>query len=41
MLTSKFQLDYVLTRGGGGKLSRAVYPQILLQHLLQEYLVKI
>ena len=26
--------------GGGGKLSRAVYPQILLHHLLQEYLVE-
>ena len=28
-------------QGVGGKLSRAVYPQILLQHLLHEYLVKI
>ena len=25
MLTSNVQLGYVLTRGGGGKLSRAVY----------------
>ena len=27
-------------QGVGGKLSRAVYPQILLHHLLQEYLVE-
>ena len=52
MLTSNVQLGYVLTRGGEGKLSRVVYlvlrpefhrmdnPQILLHHLLQEYLVE-
>ena len=50
MLTSKVQLGYVLTRGGGqavqGGLScppprileRIDNPQILLHHLLQEYL---
>ena len=49
MLTSNFQLGYVLTRGGGqaiqGGLScpppriseRIDNPQILLHHLLQEY----
>ena len=49
MLTSKVQLGYVLTRGGGqavqGGLScpppriseRTDNPQILLHHLLQEY----
>ena len=49
MLTSKVQLGYVLTRGGGqavqGGLScpppriseRIDNPQILLHHLLQEY----
>ena len=53
MLTSKVQLGYVLTRGGGqavqGGLScplpriseRIDNPQILLHHLLQEYLVEI
>ena len=53
MLTSKVQLGYVLTRGGGqavqGGLScpppriseRMDNPQILLHHLLQEYLVEI
>ena len=52
MLTSKVQLGYVLTRGGGqavqGGLScpppriseRIDIPQILLHHLLQEYLVE-
>ena len=53
MLTSKVQLGYVLTRGGGqadqGSLScppppriseRIDNPQILLHHLLQEYLVE-
>ena len=52
MLTSKVQLGYVLTRGGGqavqGGLScpppriseRIDNPQILLHHLLQEYLVE-
>ena len=52
MLTSKVQLGYVLTRGGGqavqGGLScpppriseRMDNPQILLHHLLQEYLVE-
>ena len=50
MLTSNVQLGYVLTRGGGqavqGGLSgpppriseRTDNPQILLHHLLQEYL---
>ena len=53
MLTSKVQLGYVLTGGGGqavqGGLScprpriseRIDNPQILLHHLLQEYLVEI
>ena len=53
MLTSKVQLGYVLTGGGGqavqGGLScptpriseRTDNPQILLHHLLQEYLVEI
>ena len=53
MLTSTVQLGYVLTRGGGqavqGGLScpprriseRMDNPQILLHHLLQEYLVEI
>ena len=52
MLTSNVQLGYVLTRGGGqaiqGGLScpppriseRMDNPQILLHHLLQEYLVE-
>ena len=52
MLTSKVQLGYVLTGGGGqavqGSLScpppriseRIDNPQILLHHLLQEYLVE-
>ena len=52
MLTSKVQLGYILTRGGGqavqGGLScpppkiseRTDNPQILLHHLLQEYLVE-
>ena len=52
MLTSNVQLGYVLTRGGGqavqGGLScppsriseRMDNPQILLHHLLQEYLVQ-
>ena len=52
MLTSNIQLGYVLTRGGGqavqGGLScpppriseRMDNPQILLHHLLQEYLVE-
>ena len=52
MLTSKIQLGYILTRGGGqavqGGLScpppriseRIDNPQILLHHLLQEYLVE-
>ena len=52
MLTSKVQLGYVLTRGGGqavqGGLScpppriseRIDNPQILLHHLLQEYPVE-
>ena len=52
MLTSNVQLGYVLTRGGGravqGSLScpsprisvRIDNPQILLHHLLQEYLVE-
>ena len=52
MLTSNVQLGYVLTRGGGqavqGGLScppprisvRSDNPQILLHHLLQEYLVE-
>ena len=52
MLTSNIQLGYVLTRGGGqavqGGLScptpriseRKDNPQILLHHLLQEYLVE-
>ena len=52
MLTSNVQLGYILTRGGGGKLSgglscplpriseRMDNPQILLHHLLQEYLVE-
>ena len=52
MLTSNVQLGYVLTRGGGqavqGSLScpprriseRMDNPQILLHHLLQEYLVE-
>ena len=52
MLTSNVQLGCVLTRGGGGggaKLSRVVYlvppqrmdnSQILLHHILQEYLVE-
>ena len=52
MLTSKVHLGYVLTRGGGqavqGGLScpppriseRMDNPQILLHHLLQEYLVQ-
>ena len=53
MLTSNVQLDYVLKRGWGVKLSRVVYlaplprisdridnTQILLHHLLQEYLVE-
>ena len=52
MLTSKVQLGYVLTGGGGqavqGGLScpppriseRIDNPQILLHHLLQEYLVE-
>ena len=52
MLTSNVQLDCVLTRGGGqavqGGLScppprisqRMDHPQILLHHLLQEYLVE-
>ena len=52
MLTSNVQLGYVLTRGGGqavqGSLScpppriseRMDNPQILLHHLLQEYLVQ-
>ena len=52
MLTSKVQLGYVLTGGGGqavqGGLScpppriseRMDNPQILLHHLLQEYLVE-
>ena len=53
MLTSKVQLGYVLTGGGGqavkGGLScpppriseRIDNPQILLHHLFQEYLVEI
>ena len=53
MLTSKVQLGYILTGGGGqavqGGLScpppriseRIDNPQILLHHLLQEYLVEI
>ena len=52
MLTSKVQFDYVLTGGGGqavqGGLSwpppriseRIDNPQILLHHILQEYLVQ-
>ena len=52
MLTSNVQLGYVLTRGGGqavqGGLSypppriseRMDKPQILLHHVLQEYLVQ-
>ena len=52
MLPSNVQLGYVLTRGGGqavqGSLSspppriseRMDNPQILLYHLLQEYLVE-
>ena len=52
MLTSNVQLGYVLTKGGGqavqGGLScppptiseRMANPQILLHHLLQEYLVE-
>ena len=52
MLTSKVQLGYILTRGGGqavqGGLSsplpriseRMNNSQILLHHLLQEYLVE-
>ena len=52
ILTSNVQLGYVLTRGGGqavqGGLSypppriseRIDNPQILLHHLLQEYLLK-
>ena len=52
MLTSNVQLGYILTRGGGqavqGGLScpppriseRMDNPQILLHHLLQEYLVE-
>ena len=52
MVTSKVQFSYVLTRGGGqavqGGLScpppriseRTDNPQILLHHLLQEYLVE-
>ena len=52
MLTSNIQLGYILTRGGGqagqGGLScplpriseRMDNPQILLHHLLQEYLVE-
>ena len=52
MLTSTVQLGYILTRGGGqavqGGLScpppriseRIDNPQILLHHLLQEYLVE-
>ena len=52
MLTSNIQLGYVLTRGGrqavqGGLscpppriLERIDNPQILLHHLLQEYLVE-
>ena len=52
MLTSNVQLGYILSRGGGqavqGDLScplpriseRMDNPQILLHHLLQEYLVE-
>ena len=52
MLTSNFQLGYVLTKGGGkavqGGIScptpriseRKDNPQVLLHHLLQEYLVE-
>ena len=52
MLTSKVQLGYVLTGGGGQavqgglscpppRISERIYnPQILLHHLLQEYLVE-
>ena len=52
MLTSNVQLGYVLTRGGGQavqgglscpppRISEIVdNPQILLHHLLQEYLVE-
>ena len=52
MLTSNIQFGYVLTRGGGQAvqgslpcpppriLERMDIPQILLHHLLQEYLVE-
>ena len=52
MLTWNVQLGYVLTRGGGQAVQGGLYfppprisermdnPQILLQHLLQEYLVE-